>query len=98
MSTATVTNPNVGNRIGTQPLSDPMKASIKLPRYAIAALVALVVTALLVGFLPRISERKVAAADTNQLAMPTVSVVSAIQGAPSVGLILPAEVRPWQEA
>jgi membrane fusion protein (multidrug efflux system) len=60
--------------------------------------VALLVLALVVGFVPRLSQRKQAASDTNQLAIPTVSVVSPITGAPPDGLMLPAEVRPWQEA
>src|SRR5438093_957451 len=54
--------------------------------------------ALVVGFVPRLSLRERAASDTNQLAIPTVSVVSPTTGAPPDGLMLPAEVRPWQEA
>jgi membrane fusion protein (multidrug efflux system) len=50
------------------------------------------------GFVPRLSQRRQAASDTNQLAVPTVSVVSPTTGAPPDGLMLPAEVRPWQEA
>src|SRR5438874_3544536 len=59
---------------------------------------AVLLAALVVGFVPRISQRKQAASDTNQLAVPTVSVVSPTTGAPPDGLMLPAEVRPWQEA
>src|ERR1700752_191407 len=54
--------------------------------------------ALVVGFVPRLSQRKQATSDTNQLALPTVSVVWPTTGAPPDGLMLPAEVRPWQEA
>jgi RND family efflux transporter MFP subunit len=54
--------------------------------------------ALGVGFVPRLSQRRQAASDTNQLAVPTVSVVSPTTGAPPDGLMLPAEVKPWQEA
>jgi membrane fusion protein, multidrug efflux system len=57
-----------------------------------------VLLAALVGFVPRLSLRERAASDTNQLAVPTVSVVSPTTGAPPDGLMLPAEVRPWQEA
>src|SRR5450432_3946469 len=60
--------------------------------------VALLVLALVAGFVPRLSQRKQAASDTNQLAIPTVSVVSPTTGAPPDGLMLPAEVKPWQEA
>jgi membrane fusion protein (multidrug efflux system) len=54
--------------------------------------------ALVVGFVPRLSQSKQAASDTNQLAIPSVSVVSPTTSAPPDGLMLPAEVRPWQEA
>src|SRR5438876_2927920 len=59
---------------------------------------AVLLAALVVGFVPRLSLRDRAASDTNQLAVPTVSVVSPTTGAPPDGLMLPAEVRPWQEA
>jgi len=59
---------------------------------------AVLLAALVVGFVPRLSLRERAASDTNQLAVPTVSVVSPTTAAPPDGLMLPAEVRPWQEA
>src|SRR5437016_4519471 len=59
---------------------------------------AVLLAALVVGFVPRLSLRDRAASDTNHLAVPTVSVVSPTTGAPPDGLMLPAEVRPWQEA
>jgi len=59
---------------------------------------AVLLAALVVGFVPRLSLRKRAASDTNQLAVPTVSIVSPTTSAPPDGLMLPAEVRPWQEA
>jgi len=59
---------------------------------------AVLLAALVVGFVPRLSQRKQAASDTNQLAVATVSVVSPTTSAPPDGLLLPAEVRPWQEA
>src|SRR5882762_8038708 len=39
-----------------------------------------------------------ATADTNELAIPTVAVVSPTVTTPNSGLNLPAEVKPWQEA
>jgi RND family efflux transporter MFP subunit len=48
--------------------------------------------------LPRLSHRKTATADTGQLAVPNVTVVSPTVGPPPDGLMLPAEVKPWQEA
>ena len=59
---------------------------------------AVLLAALVVGFVPRLSLRERAASDTNQLAVPTVSVVSPTTAAPPDGLMLPAEVRPWQVA
>ena len=43
-------------------------------------------------------QRQVATADTNELAVQTVAVVSPIGTTPHSGLDLPAEVKPWQEA
>jgi RND family efflux transporter MFP subunit len=60
--------------------------------------VTLLILALVAGVLPRLSQRRQATADTKQLAVPNVSVVSPSVGAPSDGLMLPAEVKPWQEA
>jgi RND family efflux transporter MFP subunit len=52
-------------------------------------------------FLPRRREPRAASADMNQLnqlAVPTVSVVSLAPLIPANGLVLPADVRPWREA
>src|SRR6266404_5048022 len=54
--------------------------------------------ALVAGVVPRLSQRRQATAATKQLAVPMVSVVSPSAGAPPDGLMLPAEVKPWQEA
>src|SRR5947209_10359161 len=54
--------------------------------------------AVLAGVLPRLSQRRQAVADTKQLEVPNASVVSPSAGAPPDGLMLPAEVKPWQEA
>jgi len=59
---------------------------------------ALLILALVAGVLPRLSQRRQAVIDTKQLAVPNVSVVSPSAGAPPDGLMLPAEVKPWQEA
>jgi membrane fusion protein, multidrug efflux system len=65
----------------------------------VGALIALLVVAgLIVGFLPRWHQRGTALADMNQLAIPTVSVVSPSPLKSGDGLILPAEIRPWREA
>ncbi len=58
----------------------------------------LVAGGLITGFLPRWRQRRTAIADMHQLAIPTVSVVSASPLKSTDGLILPAEIRPWREA
>src|SRR5882724_10054720 len=67
-------------------------------RWLVIVGAALLVLAIVAGVLPRLSQRKQATIDTKQLAVATVSVVSPSAGAPPDGLMLPAEVKPWQEA
>ena len=50
------------------------------------------------GFVPQFRQRQMATADTKELAIPTVEVVSPMFTTPNSGLDLPAEVDPWQEA
>jgi len=78
--------------------TSPNKSLFQQRRYLFPAGGVLLVLALLGGFVPRLSKSKVAAADTQQLAVPTVSIVSPTVASPPAGLMLPAEVRPWQEA
>ena len=59
---------------------------------------AVLAIALIVGFIPQLRQRRTAAADTTQLAIPTVAVISPTVTTPGSGLNLPAEVKPWQEA
>src|SRR3954470_20500018 len=59
---------------------------------------ALLCVVIIAGVVPRLSQRRQATTDTKELAIPNVSVVSPSAGAPSDGLMLPAEVKPWQEA
>ena len=59
---------------------------------------ALFLIALVSGFVPQFRQRQTAAADTKELAIPTVAVVSPTITTPNSGLNLPAEVKPWQEA
>ena len=59
---------------------------------------ALLGLALLAGFIPRWQQRQMSAADTSQLAVTSVAVVSPRAITPQSGLDLPAEVRAWQEA
>ena len=59
---------------------------------------AMLLIALVGGFVPQFRQRQTAAADTKELAIPTVAVVSPTATTPRSGLNLPAEVKPWQEA
>src|SRR5438309_7818658 len=59
---------------------------------------AMFLIALVGGFVPQLRQRQTAAADTKELAIPTVAVVSPTATTPQSGLNLPAEVKPWQEA
>jgi RND family efflux transporter MFP subunit len=59
---------------------------------------ALLLIALVGGFVPQVRQRQTTATDTKELAIPTVAVVSPTATTPHSGLNLPAEVKPWQEA
>ena len=101
MTTTILGNINSENKQVTGRRVPPEEASFTSQRgFRRIAMVgaAVLLAALVVGFVPRLSLRKRAASDTNQLAVPTVSVVSPTTAAPPDGLMLPAEVRPWQEA
>jgi membrane fusion protein (multidrug efflux system) len=101
MTTTTPDNVNSENKQVTGRSVPPNESSFTgqrgFRRIAVVG-VAVLLGALVVGFVPRVSQRKQAASDTNQLAIPSVSVVSPTTGAAPDGLVLPAEVKPWQEA
>src|SRR6476661_8832980 len=101
MTTTTLDNINSEHKQVTGRPVPPVEASFTgqrgFRRIAIVG-AAVLLAALVVGFVPRLSLRERAASDTNQLAVPTVSVVSPTTAAPPDGLMLPAEVKPWQEA
>src|SRR6266853_2623259 len=101
MTTTTLGNINPENKQVTGRPVPPKEASFTgqrgFRRIAVVG-AAVLLAALVVGFVPRLSLRERAASDTNQLAVPTVSVVLPTTSAPPDGLMLPAEVRPWQEA
>ena len=73
-------------------------SSAKRRRIAGIIIALIVIGALIIGFLPRWHQRQTAMSDMNQLAVPTVSVVSPAPGKPESGLVLPAEIKPWREA
>jgi membrane fusion protein (multidrug efflux system) len=76
---------------------DPIRAR-RRHRFMLMSGGALLLVALAGGFVPQFRQRQVATADTKELAIPTVAVVSPTVTTPHSGLNLPAEVKPWQEA
>jgi membrane fusion protein, multidrug efflux system len=58
----------------------------------------IVLSGFMVDFLPHWPQRRTASAAMDQLAVPTVSVVSLAPLIPRDGLILPADIHPWREA
>ena len=80
-------------------MAQPATRSSTKRRVIAAAIIALIIAGgLVLGFVPRWRQRGVAQADTSQLAIPTVSVVSLAPGNSGDALMLPAEIRPWREA
>src|SRR5262245_10490997 len=77
--------------------TDPMRSRGKR-RFILLSGGALLLIAWVGGFVPQFRQRQMATADTKELAIPTVEVVSPTFTAPNSGLDLPAEVDPWQEA
>jgi RND family efflux transporter MFP subunit len=80
-----------------EPRADPVQSRRRFRRVIIVG-GALLLIALVVGFIPQWRQRQTATADTNQLAIATVGVVTPTLTLPGSGLDLPAEVKPWQEA
>jgi RND family efflux transporter MFP subunit len=86
--------------------SDPIAATQAAPRRRSAGrsaailLIAVVVVGLLVlsGVVPRLRSRKALAAETNELAAPTVLVIQPKQGAPSQEILLPGNIQAFVDA
>src|SRR5467141_935752 len=93
---STTSTNGVGLSSGEQKL-DPIRTRRRFRRILIVG-GAVFSIALVAGFIPQLRERKTAAADTKQLAIPAVAVVSPSANTTGSGLNLPAEVKPWQEA
>src|SRR3984957_10057002 len=69
-------------------------------RTVVIVLIALVVVGLLVasGIVPRLRSRKALAAETNELAAPTVMVVQPKRGAPAQEILLPGNIQAFVDA
>jgi membrane fusion protein (multidrug efflux system) len=94
---STPTYPGNAGLPTAEPKADPTRAR-RRHRVILMSGGVLFIIALVVGFIPQLRQRQTATADTNQLAIPTVAVVSPTVTTPGSGLNLPAEVKPWQEA
>jgi RND family efflux transporter MFP subunit len=70
----------------------PVKFSL-----AAGALVLLIVVGVVAGLIPRSSRQSELSAETMELSIPTVSVVTPKPGESSSGLPLPAEIKAWVE-
>lgn len=83
----------------TTSLPAPIAAAppFRLAWIAVAALL-LVIVAAIAGLLPRWRQRAALRSETRELAIPTVTVVSATPGKQQAALVLSAEVRPFIEA
>jgi len=93
---STTSTNGVERSSGEQKL-DPIRTRRRFRRILIVG-GAVFLIALVAGFIPQLRERQIATADTKELAIPTVTVVSPVAKMPGSGLNLPAEVRPWQDA
>src|SRR6266481_5617901 len=93
---STTSTNGVGLSSGEQKL-DPIRTRRRFRRILIVG-GAVFSIALVAGFVPQLWQRQTATADTKELAIPTVAVVSPISNTSGSGLNLPAEVKPWQEA
>lgn len=70
----------------------PVKFSL-----AVTVLAVLIITGVLAGLIPRFRQQKDLGAETRQLSVPTVAVVSPKPGQSASGLPLPAEIKPGVE-
>ncbi len=77
--------------------ANPTPPPPKLARVVVIAVVIIVVLAA-VAYWPRWQHRQALAAETRDLSVPTVTVVSPAPGKAATGLPLPAEIKPWIEA
>jgi RND family efflux transporter MFP subunit len=80
---------------------EPTPALPRSPvKFSLAAVVvlALIIIGLLAGLIPRFRQQAEVGAETAELSIPTVTVISPKPGQPVTGLALSAEIKPWVEA
>jgi membrane fusion protein (multidrug efflux system) len=79
------------------PTPEAAPKQVRLGRFALIVL-ALIVVALVVGYLPRLHARRALAIETRELAVPNVETVLPMPGKSVSGIALPAEIRAYVEA
>jgi membrane fusion protein (multidrug efflux system) len=84
--------------VGSDEHKQDLNRARRRHRFIVMSGGAMLLIALIGGFVPQFRQRQTAAADTKELAIPAVAVVSPTATTPQSGLNLPAEVKPWQEA
>ena len=80
-------------------VSPPPEEQSPFRLYRLAGVtVAMIAIAFFAGLPARWHQRAALAAETSELAVPTVTVVSPLPGKAGPGLLLSAEIKPWVEA
>jgi len=80
-----------------EPQMEPKKSPVKLA-FAAVVIAVLIATGVVSGLVPRWRQHTGLGAETRELSVPTVTVVSPKPGQSGPGLPLPAEIKPWAEA
>jgi RND family efflux transporter MFP subunit len=93
----TVIKPSEPARPGVS-VAEAGASSGKKLRHAGLLAVLLVIIGAMGGLLPRWHQRTQLRIETNEMALPTVAVVSPIPAKPAAGINLPAEVKPFLDA
>jgi RND family efflux transporter MFP subunit len=82
----------------TPAVEPPRKSSGYRSAIAILIVVIIVGTLVVSGILPRLRSRKALAAETNELATPTVLVIQPKRGAPAQEILLPGNIQAFVDA
>ncbi len=78
--------------------NSPFSRFTHSPIHLFTAMVVLIVIGVVSGLIPRWRQHTELGAETRELSIPTVTVVSPKPGQSTAGLPLPAEIKPWVEA
>ncbi len=81
---------------GTQSAPEPMRSPAKF-KLAVVVLAVLLITGMLAGLIPRFRQQKELSAETRELSVPTVTVVSLKRNQSVSTVPLPAEIKPLVE-